>query len=430
MTTYADFLAAKAKRVPEVGRQVDLEDIHPMLHPWQARIVQWAVRKGRAALFEDTGLGKTIQQVQWASLSGDRALILAPLSVARQTVREAAKVDTEVRYVRHQDQVSGPGIYITNYEMADRFNASSFDAVVLDESSCIKAHDRQTRQRLTAQWRDVPARLVATATPAPNDHEELCNQAEFLGVMPRAEMLGAYFVHDDDGWRLKGHAHRPMYQWMASWAIAMRRPSDLGYPDEGYKLPPLRILEEVVDAELEQVGQLFATDLGGVGGRHRIRRQTLDDRVERAVELAGMDREQWIIWCGLNAEAEAMTEAIDGSVNVEGSMSPEAKAEALEAFQDGEFRVLVSKPSVCGWGMNFQNCHKMAFLGLSDSFESYYQAIRRCWRYGQAKVVEAHIVVSDLELQIVDNVRRKEEEAARMIDELVRYMAPELGVCA
>lgn len=418
--TYAELLASKRRAHHATGPEVDPGDVHPMLHPWQAEIVRWAVRVGRSAIFADCGLGKTFMQLEWARLIADRSLILAPLSVARQTVREAETLGMNVRYVRSPDDVDGSGVWITNYEMADEFDPAMFGAVVLDESSILKNNTGATRNRLIAQWAKTPYRLACTATPAPNDVAELCNHAEFLGVMPRNEMLAAYFVHDEIGWRLKGHAVRPMYEWMGTWAVAVRKPSDLGHPDDGYDLPPLSIVPEVVEVEMAPDGQLFATDLGGIGGRAAVRRLTLDARCERAIDLASQPG-QWIVWCGLNDEADVIARAVQGAVNVEGSWSPDDKAEALEAFQDGSARVLVTKPSIAGFGMNFQNAHQMVFVGMSDSYEAYYQAIRRCWRFGQSEPVNVHIVVSELEQQIVANVLRKEAEAAESTSELVTY---------
>lgn len=420
--SYADFLAAKRKRVEQIGPQIEPDQCHPTLHEWQAETVAWCARTGRAAIFADCGMGKTFMQLEWARLVADRALIVAPLSVARQTVREARKICQDVTYVRSPDDVDGPGVYITNYEMVHAFEPGLFGAIVLDESSILKNVDGTTRQRLTKQFASVPYRLACTATPAPNDVAELCNHAEFLGVMPRNEMLAAYFVHDDDGWRPKGHALEPMYQWMATWSVAMRRPSDLGWPDDGYELPPLNITAETVEVNIAPEGQLFATELGGIGGRSKVRRETLAARVERAAKLVIGTDEQWIVWCGLNDEASQVAALIGpDAVNVEGSWQPDDKAEAIEAFQDGAVRVLVTKPSIAGFGMNFQNCHRMAFLGLSDSWEAYYQAIRRCWRFGQQHPVDVRIVVSELEQQIVQNVRRKEIEAAATTAGLVRH---------
>ena len=422
--SYADFLARKAQLAPTVGSDVEQDEIHPLLHDWQREATAWAVSKGRAALFWDCGLGKTFAQLEWARLSAYRALIVAPLSVARQTIREAGKIDLDVRFVRADEDLDGDGIYITNYELADRFDPAAFGAVVLDESSILKNVDGRTRRDLTSRFAVVPRRLACTATPAPNDVAELTNHAEFLGVMSRAEMLAAYFVNDEREWRLKGHAAEAMYRWMSGWAMALRQPSDLGYSDEGYVLPPLSILPEVVPVEMPVEGQLFAADLGGIGGRAQVRRHTLDARAERAVELAHGEG-QWIVWCGLNDEARVVAEALPDAVNVEGSWAPEDKASALEGFQDGAIRVLVTKPSIAGFGMNFQNAHRMVFVGLSDSYEAYYQAIRRCHRFGQTEPVEAHIVVSELEHKIIDNVRRKEAEAGRSMATLVRYLQPE-----
>jgi superfamily II DNA or RNA helicase len=423
---YAEFLAAKAKAAPRVGVDVAPENVHPLLHAWQREGVLWALRTGRCALFWDCGLGKTFAQVEWARLSADTSLIVAPLSVARQTVREARKIDVDVRYVRDGAAVTGPGVWITNYEMVDRFDPARFGAVVLDESSILKNVDGKTRRALTTGFATVPRRLACTATPAPNDVAELTNHAEFLGVMSRAEMLAAYFVNDEKDWRLKGHAAGAMFAWMSTWAHALRSPADMGYPDDGYVLPDLRIEREVVDAHITpEEGQMFATDLGGVGGRANVRRQTMTARVARAAQLTDHD-EQAIVWCALNDEAAAVAAVIDGAVNVEGRWAPDAKAQALEAFQDGEIRVLVTKPKIAGFGMNFQNCHRMVFLGLGDSYEAYYQAIRRCWRFGQAEPVDVRIVVSAIEQQIVNNVVRKEREATRWTSALVRAAHPAL----
>ena len=427
--SYAEFLARKARRHQSDGRIIDPDNIHPSLHDWQRHIVTTTLQRGRGAVFADTGLGKTRMQIEWSRLIGTSPLILAPLSVARQTVREAAKIDADVRYVRRPTDVVPGSISITNYELAHHFDAGEFDAICLDESSILKSFTGSTRNALIRQWRDTPYRSSWSATPAPNDVTELCNQAEFLGVMARNEMLAAYFVHDDDGWRLKGHAADPMFRWMATWAIAARRPSDVGGDDTAYQLPPLNITPDVVRVEIQQDGQLFATDLGGVGGRAKVRKSTLADRVARAIERCSHPG-QWIAWCGLNDEADTIAAEVDGARNVHGTMSPDEKADIFEAFQDGEVRVLVTKPSIAGFGMNFQQCHQMVFVGMSDSWESYYQAIRRCWRFGQTKPVDVHIVVSELEQQIVENVRRKETEVAAWVDRLVHHTNAQGGNAA
>lgn len=421
--SYADFLARKQAAAPEHGRPVEASDIHQMLHDWQREIVAWAVRTGRAAIWADTGLGKTLMQVEWARLSGSAALIVAPLAVCQQTVREAAKLGITARYVRGGGEIDGPGLWVTNYEMADRIDADTLDAVVLDEASILKNSDGKTRSTLIRHFADVPARLSCTATPAPNDPEELTNQAEFLGRSTRVNMLAAYFVHDADGWRLKGHARRPMFRWMSTWALAVRRPSDMGYSDGDYQLPGLEIIPHLLDVDLVPDGQLFATDLGGVGGRAKVRRETLDARCEKAAGLVAAEPDEpWLVWCGLNDEADRLAKLLPDAVNVHGSWSPQEKADALLGFADGSIRHLITKPSIAAFGLNWQHCARMAFVGLSDSYETYYQSIRRCYRYGQARVVQAHLVLSDLESQIAANVARKEREAGAVTGALVTEM--------
>lgn len=421
--TYLDFLSAKRAKAATEGTTVDPETLHPRLFDWQREIVSWAVGVGRAAIWADTGLGKTMMQLEWAKHSGATALIVAPLAVCQQTVREAARIDLSARYITSGDQIDGPGIYVTNYERVDQIDPRVLDAVVLDEASILKNSSGKMRELLIAHFQGVPARLACTATPAPNDPEELTNQAEFLGQMKRNLMLAAYFVHDQDGWRLKGHARRPMLQWMATWALAIRLPSDMGGDDTGYILPGLKIAPELIHVEVEAEGQLFATELGGVSGRSQIRKQTLEARCERAAELIrGEPDEPWLIWTGMNAEADLIAKLIPGAVNVHGSLSPDEKADALLGFADGRIQHLITKPQIASQGLNYQHCARMVFVGLSDSYEQYYQAIRRCYRYGQTRVVDAHIVLSEIEAQIATNVRRKEAQAADFTTSLVAEM--------
>jgi hypothetical protein len=420
---YSAFLARKQSRVEKPGRIVTATDVHPMLHGWQNELVQWAVRTGRAAIWADTGMGKTVMQLEWARLSGDRPLVVAPLAVCEQTVREAAKLGITARYIRGCDDIdSTVGIHVTNYERLQQFPPEAFDAVVLDESSILKQSTGATRTMLIDWAKDVPHRLACSATPAPNDPEELTNQAEWLGRMSRTHMLAAYFIHDQDGWRLKGHARQPMMRWMAQWAVALTRPSDVGGDDTGYILPGLEVVPEIVAADIEVEDQLFPTDIGGVTGRATMRRKTLSARVDRASQLVANDPGPWILWCGLNSEADALAAAIPGSVNVHGALDPDEKARLLLGFADGDYEVLITKPSIASQGLNYQHCHRMSFVGLGDSYEQYYQAIRRCYRYGQTEVVQAHIVVSELETQIVDNVKRKERQANQITTELVAEM--------
>ena len=430
---YQDFLQSKRVIVPATGPVIDSQHIHHSLFPFQRDLTRWAIRKGRAAIFADTGLGKTRMQLEWARIVANpqaadwaaqapsgNVLIVAPLSVARQTVKEAAILAIDLKYSR--DGKASP-MTITNYEMLDAFNPADFTAVVLDESSILKSLDGKTRKKLTEMFAQTPYRLCCTATPAPNDIAEIANHAEFLGIMTRVDMLATFFVHDDNGWRLKGHAEEPFYRWMASWGMSVRRPSDLGYSDEGYILPPLLIEPRFIETEFQPDDRLFWTGLKGIQDRSRVRKGTLTDRVLAAADLVNADEEQWIVWCGLNPESAALTEQIADAVEITGNMKPEEKAQAFEDFQDGKVRVIVTKGKIGGFGLNLQNAHKMAFVGLSDSWEMYYQCIRRCYRFGQTQPVEAFIVLSDAERSIYDNVQRKEREANDMAENLVKHVA-------
>ena len=424
VTAYETFLASKLSTVPLIGFEVSPEDLPPSLFPFQRDLTRWALRKGRAAILADTGLGKTLMQLCWAQRAGRRVLILAPLAVTRQTVKEGALWGIPVTYARKQVDAPATGITITNYEMLGHFDASLFDAVVLDESSCLKDFTSKTRTELIETFRQTPMRLCCTATPAPNDISEIANHAEFLGVCTRVEMLSRFFVHDDEGWRLKGHATEAFYRWLASWAMSIKRPSDLGYADDGYILPELEIMPEIVPSSYTPAGQLFITTLKGVGDRAAVRKQTIGVRVDAALRLIAQEPdEQWIVWCGLNDEGREIARRIPGAVLVEGSMAPDEKAAKLAAFADGQSRVLVTKVTIAGMGLNLQRCARMVFVGLSDSWEQYYQAIRRCWRFGQERGVKAHIVLSEPEEPIYWNILRKEKDAERMSQELVGHVA-------
>jgi DNA modification methylase len=448
VTEYQEFLETKRTYMKSNGKDVADADIHPLLFPFQRDVTRWAIRKGRALLGLDTGLGKTFCQLEWARHMADTSLVIAPLSVSRQTVREAKKIGLDVRYIRSMAEVNGPGIYITNYEMVEQMTPAAFGAVVLDESSILKSLDGHYRKLLTEMWQETPYRLCCTATPAPNDEAEIGMHSEFLGVMRHNEMLATFFIHankviessfrSENGdnilvskklgnargqeWRLRNYGKAEFYRWMASWAMMLRAPSDLGYDDDGFILPPLNIRPAWVDVDYCTEGQLLFTGLKGIQGRTAVRRATLTERVVKMAQLVKRDPGQWIIWCGLQAEADAALVAVPGAREVKGSDTPESKAAALESFQDGEYQVLVTKPKIAGFGMNFQNAHNMVFLGMNDSWEMYYQAIRREWRYGQKRPVNAHIVLSEAEREIYDNVMRKEAMAHRMKEELVKNM--------
>lgn len=411
---YAAFLASKRREW--TGRGVVDATIPAGLYPFQARLTEWALRKGRAALWADTGLGKTRMQLAWAANIPGRVLVLAPLCVGPQTIAEGAKIGVTVGDDR---------LEITNYERLHHVDPSRYQGVVLDESSILKSLDGKTRTRLIQMFADTPYRLCCTATPAPNDIAELANHCEFLGIMTRAEMLATFFVHDDAGWRLKGHAPDAFYRWLTSWGMFLRKPSDLGFPDDGYDLPPLTIQDVVVGAVGPMGEHLFpGMGLGGIRGRSAVRRQTVSDRVAATVDLVRKTDGPWIVWCGLNDEQIAVARELgDGEcASVAGTDDVEDKQERLAAFIRGDARVLVTKPRIAGFGLNLQHCSQMAFLGLGDSYETYYQAIRRCYRFGQTRPVTVHVVVSPAETEIVTNVRRKEREAADLSASLVSAM--------
>lgn len=422
---YHGFLEGKLSF--ETGsHSIDAADINPMLFPFQQDITRWSLKKGRAAIFAGTGLGKTPMQLEWANQvnksTGGDVLILAPLAVSKQTVREGAKFDIDVNLCRHQADVK-PGINITNYEMLDHFTPESFSGVVLDESSILKAHDGKTRTHIIESFQTVPYRLACTATPAPNDHMELGNHAEFLGVMTRAEMLSMFFIHDGGDtakWRLKGHGVKRFWEWVASWAVMLTKPSDLGYDDEGFDLPPLNIHQITIDAEnVEGLSTLFPTEAQTLLERRQARRDSTADRVAKCAEIVNSTDDTWLIWCGLNNESQALTAAIEDAVEVKGADTSEHKENSMMGFSGGEVKRLVSKASICGFGMNWQHCNKMAFVGLSDSFEQMYQAIRRCWRFGQTNPVDVYVITVSTEGAVVRNIKRKERDFEKMLSGMI-----------
>jgi hypothetical protein len=424
---YESFIASKQFADVPTGFDCDVP-VGP-LFDFQAACVKWALKRGRAALFEDTGLGKTVQQVTWANEvckhTGGNVIIAAPLCVAQQTIEEAAKIGIEIKYCRHESEVVD-GITITNYEMLDQFELDSFVGVVLDESSVIKAVNGKTRQFITDAFRRTPYKLSCTATPSPNDWMELGNQAEFLGVMSSVEMLSTFFTHDggDTGnWRLKGHGKVKFWEWMATWAICIRSPADLGFDGSRYLLPPLELVEHVVESDAAPEGQLFTVIAQSLTERRQAKKSTIDQRIELAAGIANSTDEPVIVWCHLNEESERLTKAIPGAVEVTGSMKPEQKEANIMAFAHGEARVIVSKPSIMGYGLNLQHvCRRMVFASMDDSFESYYQAVRRCYRFGQSRRVIAHIITADTEGAVKANIARKQAQSDAMAAEMVGYM--------
>jgi hypothetical protein len=431
---YADFLTRKSVAIPPAGL-TKVPTLHPALFEFQRAIVRRHLQLGRGAIFAGTGLGKTLMQLAWADAversAGGPVLVLTPLAVAQQTVREAERFGfAGCRYAR----VPGDGrIVVTNYDRADRFDPDKFAAVVLDESSILKAHDSQTRIGLTEAFARCGFKLPCTATPAPNDWTELGNHAEFLGVATAKEMLSTYFVHDGsiragdggaDGWRLKRHAQAAFWAWVASWSTMLRHPRDLGFEQDGYDLPPLVKHQVSVPVDYSQVTSgLFPMAARTLGERQKARRDSIGERVAAAAAIANAAPDRpWLIWCGLNLEAEALVKAIPGAVEVRGPDDPNLKASRMLGFCEGRPRVLVTKPSIAGFGMNWQHCSDMVFVGLNDSFEQLFQAIRRCWRFGQTQPVHVHLVASELEGAVVANLEAKERDHEAMAEAMAVHM--------
>ena len=421
METYNEFLDHKDLVVKSCGFEVNREQLNPMLFDFQKDIVRFSLMKGRSAIFAECGLGKTPMQLEWAQKVSDHTgmpvLILAPLAVASQTEREGQKFGIHVNICESMDDVQS-GVNITNYEKLDKFTAKAFSGVVLDESSILKSFSSKTRQLLIDMFQQTPYKLCCTATPAPNDHMELGNHSEFLGIMTRAEMLSMYFVHDGSRtsqWRLKGHAKDIFWQWMASWSVVIRNPKDLGYGDEGYDLPQLHIHQIIVDGDAPIMQDMSLTE------RREARKKSIESRCMAAAQLVNNSDEQWLVWCDLNDESKLLTESMIGAVEVKGPDKPEHKKGAMLDFANEKLRVLVTKPKIAGFGMNWQSCHNMIFVGLSDSFEAYYQAVRRCYRFQQEHEVNVYIIISAAEGAVKENIERKQREAVDMQLSMVKY---------
>jgi DNA modification methylase len=439
---YHKFLDTKQHHVLDMGIKINRADIHSNLFDWQKDIVMWSTKKGLAAIFLDTGLGKTLIQLEWARMMGQKTLIVAPLSVARQTVRMAKEqLDMDVRYIREQSQItSDHKFWITNYEMIDAFNYSTFGAVVLDESSILKSIGGHIRQRITELCQKVKYKLCCTATPAPNDYIELGNHTEFLGICKMSEMLATFFINankehtieiegktyrkkgsnkNGTEWRLKHHAEKSFFQWLSSWAITMTTPSDLGYDDNGFILPELKITPIFISSDYKPKDQLFFTELHGIADRSNVRKFTVQGKLETLKRIVDADSGQWIIWCGLDDESRLAKSLFEDAVEVKGSDKLENKIQALEDFQDGKIRIMVTKTKIAGYGMNFQQSHNQVFFGMNDSWENFYQAIRRQWRYGQVHPVNAYLILHDVETEIYQNVMRKDAMARRLKTALI-----------
>lgn len=405
------------------------------LFDWQAHVLKWAVRKGRCALFEDCGLGKTAQQLEWASQvfrkTGGSVLVLAPLAVAHQTKSEGEKFGISVNVAESDDDISGPGIYITNYEKVEKFDCDQFAGVVLDESSILKSFTGKTRRLITELFSETPYKLCCTATPSPNDYTELGQHADFLGVCTPMQMLCTYFINDTfntGDWRLKKHAESDFWKWLAGWAACVSSPSDIGFPDDDYILPPLNMRDLVVEVDQTQDKQdedLFRIATLSATTMHKEMRITAPARASAVAELVNDSDEAWIVWCNTNQESDLLKAAIPEAVEVKGSDSSKVKRDRLASFSSGESRVIITKPSIAGYGLNWQHCANVAFVGLSYSFEDFYQALRRSYRFGQKKEVNAVIVQAETEGAIVKAIQKKIKQHEKM-QESMKTAAKEL----
>lgn len=411
---YLEFIKKKGILLQSSGFDLDVGELNGAMFEFQKDIVRWALKKGRSAIFADCGMGKTLIQLEWSQkihdFTGGKVLILAPLSVAVQTQNEGEKFGYSVKICENQDDVQ-EGLNITNYEKLDKFECGEFIGVVLDESSILKSFTGKIRNQIIDYFLKTPFKLACTATPAPNDFMELGNHSEFLGVMTRNEMLATYFVHDGgqtSKWRLKRHAESIFWQWMASWSVFIDNPANLGYQVRGYDLPNLNIHQMVVGGGEPSTESLTLTQ------RRNARRESLELRCQKAAELVNSNDEQWLVWCNLNSESHRLWELCEDSWEIKGSDKAGYKTETMLDFSNDRIKCLITKPTIAGFGMNWQQCHNMVFVGLSDSYEQYYQALRRCWRFGQENEVNLYIVISAKEGCVKDNIEQKELSNRKM----------------
>lgn len=428
MSPYEEFLATKRKIHGEYGIELAVKE--PCLFDFQERIVKWALRKGRCCMFAGTGLGKTRMQEIYLKHIPGRRLIVAPLAVAGQSVKEGAAIGVPIKQVRQASDVGGDGIYIVNYDRLELMEGIHFDGVVLDESGILKNHTGKYRSYIQERFRNTPYRLACTATPAPNDYVELGTHAEFVGAMTRAEMLATFFVHDGGDtseWRIKRHAVADFWKWVSSWACVLSHPSDMGFHTPGYDLPELCIHEHLVYVDGDIGGGLFgdaaiaATQLGAV------LRASVKERVELTAKLmADYPEDPILIWCNIDAEQDALEKAFPGAASVRGSDSIDAKEDRLVGFAEGKYRVLITKPKIGGYGMNWQHCNRMVFCGVTYSFEQVYQAIRRSWRFGQTRPVHAHMVTCNAQDSVMSSLRIKQEAHSSMVTEMRKFCSMEV----
>lgn len=422
MSGYQEFIASKQLKSFDAGFNYDCT--HDWIFDYQKACVEWACKRGKAALFLDTGLGKTNCELAWAEAVEEYTqkpvLILAPLCVSKQIQQEAERFNFDVIGVRENSQIKERGIYVTNYENLHNIDCGAFAGVVLDESSILKGLDGKLRNRITESFRQTPYRLSASATPSPNDYMELGTQSEFLGIMSHVEMLATFFIHDGadtSKWRLKGHGQKKFFEWLATWSVIMRDPSVFGFAKKP-TLPPLNIKQITIESGVND--GLLPALAQSLSERNTARRDTVEARCQAAADIANSIDGSVLVWCALNDEGDLLESMIDKSVQIAGADKPQDKESRMMGFIDGSHRVLVSKVRIAGFGMNFQHCHNMIFVGLSDSWEQYYQAVRRCWRFGQTKPVNVYIITADIEGMVLENIKRKDEQAEKMMSEMAK----------
>jgi superfamily II DNA or RNA helicase len=427
---YEKFLETKQLKIINSGFVVEYSDISNCLFDYQKDLVKWAIKKGKAALFVDTGLGKTLCQLEFARLIYNKEkkpiLILAPLAVSHQTIQEAKKyLGIEVKYIKDNADVCD-SYNITNYERLERLETDIFDCIVLDESGILKSFNGKTRDNIINKFAKTPYKLACSATPAPNDYMELGNHSEFLNELSYKQMLSMYFVHDGGEtatWRLKGHAKNKFWEWLATWAAVVRKPSDLGYYSDKFNLPELKIHHILADTEIVTTDTLFATQAKTLQEKRTAKKGSMNDRIKLAAEIANDIKEPVLIWCEYNEESKKLSKLCDESIEITGSDKADYKEKYMLEFSKGNVKTLISKAKICGFGMNFQVCSNMIFVGMTDSFESYYQAVRRCWRFGQKNTVNVYIITSEQERSIVTNIERKERDYKIMMSEVVKITA-------
>ncbi len=434
MSSYLEFLEGKTRHGEFCGFQTTF--MPAKLFDFQKQLVDWAVRKGKAAIFADCGLGKTPMQLTWAEnivrKTNSSVLILTPLAVGHQTVKEGEKFGIGCR--RSTDGKFKKGIVVSNYERLHYFNPSDFSGVVCDESSILKSFDGSIRGKITEFMRRIPYRLLATATASPNDYTELGTSSEALGQLGHMDMLNRFFKNDSNNsavgrkygevvkWRFKGHAETPFWQWVCSWARAIRKPSDYGFDGSNFVLPELIEREKVIEIKTIPDGYLFSVPALGLFEQRQERKRTLVERCEEAASIAnGNKNENFTVWCHQNDEGDMLEKLIPDSVQVSGKDSDESKEEKFDDFTSGKTRVLITKPKIGAWGMNWAHCHRSIYFP-SHSFESYYQAVRRHWRFGQNNPVEVDLILTPGERLVMDNLRRKADKAVKMFENLIREM--------